>query len=40
MFVRNDGNVYYWCSKKCEKNFLMGRESKKTKWAKSAKKKK
>jgi large subunit ribosomal protein L24e len=32
MFVKNDGTIYYWCSKKCEKNFGMGRSSKKVKW--------
>jgi large subunit ribosomal protein L24e len=32
MFVKNDGTIYYWCSKKCEKNFKMGRSPKKVKW--------
>lgn len=32
MFVKNDGTIYYWCSKKCEKNFDMGRSPKKVKW--------
>lgn len=40
MFVKNDGSIYYWCSKKCEKNFLMGRNPKKMKWTKPKKKRK
>jgi len=40
MFVKNDGSVYYWCSKKCEYNFKMGRNPKKIKWTKSKKKRK
>ena len=38
MFVSKDGNVYYWCSKKCEKNFSMGRNPKKLKWIRTKKK--
>jgi len=33
IFVKNDGTVYYFCSSKCEKNYLMGREAKKRKWS-------
>ena len=33
MLVKNDGTVYYWCSSKCEKNYLLGREGKDRKWS-------
>lgn len=33
MFVKNDGTVIIWCSSKCEKNYRLGRVSKKLKWA-------
>ena len=32
IFSKNDGSVYYWCSKKCEKNFKMGRDPKRVNW--------
>ncbi len=32
MFVKNDGSIYYFCSSKCKKNFLMGRLNRKLKW--------
>jgi large subunit ribosomal protein L24e len=38
MFVKTDGAVYNLCSKKCEKNLLMGRNPKRLKWVKSKKK--
>lgn len=38
MFVRNTGEIFYWCSSKCEKNFRMGRERKKLRWIKREKK--
>jgi|YelNatPaOPRAMG01_1025707.scaffolds.fasta_scaffold508550_1 large subunit ribosomal protein L24e len=38
MFVKNNGEIFYWCSSKCEKNFLMGRSVKKLKWARKLKK--
>ena len=38
MFVKTDGTVYNLCSKKCEKNLLMGRNPKRLKWIKSKKK--
>jgi large subunit ribosomal protein L24e len=37
MLVKGDGTIYYFDSSKCEKNFLMGRKSKKIKWARSKK---
>lgn len=30
--VQKDGNVKYFCSSKCRKNFEMGRDNKKVKW--------
>lgn len=36
MFVRDNGQVIYFCSSKCEKNMLkLGRDSRKFKWTKS-----
>ncbi|MEM5794396.1 MAG: 50S ribosomal protein L24e [Candidatus Aenigmatarchaeota archaeon] len=32
MFVRNSGEILYFCSSKCEKNYLLGRDPKKLKW--------
>ena len=32
MYVRNDGQVYYFCASKCEKNFKLGRIPRKVKW--------
>jgi len=37
VFVKNSGGVSYFCSAKCEKNFMMGRESKKMKWSRGKK---
>jgi large subunit ribosomal protein L24e len=36
--VKIYGTVFYFCSSKCEKNFNLGRESKKLKWSRKAKK--
>lgn len=38
MFVRNDGRIFYFCGSKCQRNWRMGREGKKLKWAASEKK--
>lgn len=38
MYVRNDGRIFYFCSSKCQKNFRMGRETKKLRWASREKK--
>lgn len=38
MYVKIDGTVFYFDTSKCEKNFMMGRESKKRKWSRPAKK--
>ena len=41
MFVKNDGKVFYFCSKKCEKNMLkLRREPKNVKWVSKKKTKK
>lgn len=32
MFVKTDGKIFYFCSKKCESYFKMGRKAKKLKW--------
>jgi len=33
LFVKTDGTATYWCSSKCEKNYLMGRNPKRIKWS-------
>ena len=38
MFVKNTGEIFYFDKSKCEKNFFMGRDKKKLKWAKAEKK--
>ncbi|MBI2542962.1 MAG: 50S ribosomal protein L24e [Candidatus Aenigmarchaeota archaeon] len=38
MFIKNSGEISYFDKSKCEKNFFMGRNRKKLKWAKSEKK--
>jgi len=37
MFVKTDGTVFYFCNSKCEKNYMLGRESKKRKWSRGKK---
>lgn len=33
MYVKTDGRILYFCSKKCEKNLLkLGRKPRTTKW--------
>ena len=32
-YVTDEGKVYYFCSKKCRKNFELGRKARKIKWA-------
>lgn len=32
MFVKKDGKIFYFCSAKCEKSFMMGRDPRKLKW--------
>jgi large subunit ribosomal protein L24e len=39
MFVKNDGKIFYFCSKKCEKNMLkLRREPKNVGWVSKKKK--
>lgn len=33
MFVKNTGEIIYWCSSKCEKNYFLKREPRKRKWS-------
>jgi len=35
MFVKNDGSIFYFCSSKCWKNFKLGRDPSRVKWAKT-----
>ncbi|MEM5777049.1 MAG: 50S ribosomal protein L24e [Candidatus Aenigmatarchaeota archaeon] len=37
MFVLNSNVIKYFCSRKCEKSWHMGRDSNKLKWAGPAK---
>jgi len=37
MFVKNDGSILTFDLSKCEKNYFMGRNPKKRKWARSKK---
>ncbi|MDI6826014.1 MAG: 50S ribosomal protein L24e [Candidatus Aenigmarchaeota archaeon] len=39
MLVLKSGTIRYFCSKKCEKNWKMGRDPKKVKWVKFSEKK-
>lgn len=40
MFIKNDGKILYFCSRKCEKNMLvLKRDFKKVKWARKTKEK-
>jgi len=34
MFVKNTGQVFYFCGSKCQKNFDLGRDGKKVSWTK------
>jgi len=40
MFVTNSNRIYYFCSKKCERNQEMGRNPKKIKWTETHRKEK
>lgn len=37
MYIKNDGTIFYFCGSKCEKNYLLGRESKSRKWSRAKK---
>ncbi len=32
MYVKTDGTILYFCSSKCRKNYLLGRNPRKLKW--------
>ncbi len=34
MYVLNDGRVLYFCSRKCYRNWEMGRDNREIKWTK------
>ncbi|MBR9681149.1 MAG: 50S ribosomal protein L24e [Candidatus Altiarchaeota archaeon] len=34
-YVKKNGDVYHFCSSKCEKSLLMGRDYRKKKWVTS-----
>lgn len=34
MFVKSTGEIIFYCSSKCEKNYNLGRTGKKLKWTK------
>ena len=38
MFVKNSGEIFYFCSSKCEKNWRMKRDPKKLKWTEAYRK--
>ena len=38
IFVTVNGKIYFFCSSKCEKSFMMGRNPRKLKWIKKRKK--
>ena len=41
MYVKNDGKVLYFCSRKCEKNMLvLGRKARNVTWTEEYKKQK
>lgn len=40
MMVKNDGRIFYYCSKKCERSAAMGRVPAKMGWIRKVKKKK
>ena len=39
IFVKEGGSLIYFCSSKCKKNYKLGRNPKKIRWAKRTKKK-
>ncbi|MGD9780264.1 50S ribosomal protein L24e [Methanomethylovorans sp.] len=32
LFAKKDGSTYYFCSSKCENNFMLGRLPRRTVW--------
>ncbi len=39
MFVRLSGEILYFCRKKCERYYFMGKDARKLKWTERYKKK-
>lgn len=39
-YIMKDGTVFYFCSKKCQRNHQLKRDPKKTNWVKKTKKSK
>jgi len=37
-FILVDGNILYFCSSKCQKNYKLGRRNKKVTWIRKSKK--
>jgi len=38
MFVKNTGQIFYFCNSKCERNAKLGRQGKNIKWTETARK--
>ena len=38
MLVTNSNKIFYFCSKKCERNWEMGRNPKKVRWTETYRK--
>ncbi len=36
MFVKNTGQVFYFCNSKCQKNHALKRDGKKVRWTKKS----
>lgn len=32
MFIKKDGNIFYYCRSKCQKNHKMGRIARRVRW--------
>jgi len=37
IYVKSNGRIYFFCSSKCERNFMLGRNPRKVKWVKKKK---
>jgi large subunit ribosomal protein L24e len=38
MFVRKDGQIFFFCSTKCQKNYKLGRISRRVPWTAAGRK--
>ncbi|MBN2733326.1 MAG: 50S ribosomal protein L24e [Methanomicrobiaceae archaeon] len=38
MYVKKDGSIFYFCSSKCENNYLLGRVPRRVAWTKAGRK--